>query len=119
MTWSQLTLHIPEKNSAGSTHCSLEENRRCSKNALRLRLTVLRQLGGADQRGDLEEVLADGAVAQILCALAGGRVALLLQLHFGGRQIEVERRVLKLLGLRLGLTKAEEEAENGHCFLLD
>lgn len=36
------------------------------------RVTVLRQLGGADQRGDLEEVLADGAVAQALHALAGG-----------------------------------------------
>lgn len=76
-------------------------------------LTVLRQLGGADQRGDLEEVLADGAVAQALRALAGGRVALLLELHLGGWQVEVERRVLKLLGLRLGLTEAEEDAEFG------
>lgn len=73
------------------------------------RVTVLRQLGGADQRGDLEEVLADGAVAQALHALAGGRVALLLQLHLGGRQVEVERRVLQLLGLRLGFTEGEEE----------
>lgn len=35
-------------------------------------LTVLCQLGRADQGGDLEVVLADGTVAQALGALPGG-----------------------------------------------
>ena len=48
-------------------------------------LTVLCKLGGADQGGDLERVLADGTVAQVLGAFTSGGVALLLQLQLGGR----------------------------------
>lgn len=64
-------------------------------------LTVLGEFGGANQGGDLEGVFADGAVAQVLHALACGGVALLLQLNLGGWDVQVKRRVLHLLGLGL------------------
>lgn len=41
-------------------------------------LTILCKLGGADQGGDLEGILADSAVAQVLGAFTGSGVALLL-----------------------------------------
>lgn len=41
-------------------------------------LTVLRELGGTHQSGNLEGVLADGTVAQALGAFARGEVAFLL-----------------------------------------
>lgn len=59
------------------------------------------ELGGADQGGDLEGVLADGAVAQVLGVFPGGGVALLLQLQLRGRQVQVQRQVLQLLCLSL------------------
>ena len=63
--------------------------------------TVLGQLGGAHERGNLEGVLADGAAPKALHALACGRVALLLQLGLGGGQAQVRARVLQLLRFRL------------------
>lgn len=63
--------------------------------------TVLCELGGAHQRGDLEGVLADGAVGQVLDALPGGGVALLLQLQLCGRQVQVQRQILQFLRLCL------------------
>lgn len=67
--------------------------RNCSIEAV----TVLRELGGADQGGDLEGVLADGAVAQVLGVFPAGGVALLLQLHLCRGKVQVQRRVLQLL----------------------
>lgn len=64
-------------------------------------VTVLCELGGTDQRGDLEVVLADGTVAQVLDAFPSGGIALFLQLQLGGGQVQVQRRVLQLLRLRL------------------
>lgn len=64
-------------------------------------LTVLSEFGGADEGGDLEGVFADGAVAQVVHALACGGVALLLQLQLSGRQVQVQRRVLHLLSFSL------------------
>lgn len=48
-------------------------------------VTILCKLGGADQGGDLEVVLADGTVAQVLAAFSSGGVALFLQLQLRGR----------------------------------
>lgn len=64
-------------------------------------VTVLCELGGADQRGDLEVVLADGTVAQVLGAFPSCGIALFLQLQLGGGQVQVQRRVLQFLRLRL------------------
>lgn len=52
-----------------------------------LSFTVLCKFGGADQGGDLKGVPADGAGPQVLGAFPGGRVALLFQLHLGGRDV--------------------------------
>lgn len=64
-------------------------------------LTILRELRGAHESGDLEGVPADGAAAEALQAPARGRVALLLQLRLRGRQAQVRGRVFQLL--RFGL----------------
>lgn len=71
------------------------------KQTTSMAVTVLRELGGAHQSGDLEGVLADGAVGQVLDALPGGRVALLLQLQLCGRQVQVQRQILQFLRLCL------------------
>lgn len=63
--------------------------------------TILGEFGGADQSGDLEGILADGAVAQVVVVLASGQVPLLLQLQPRGGQVQVQRQVLQLLGLHL------------------
>lgn len=67
----------------------------------KLHVTILCKLGGADQSRDLEGVLADGAVGQVLDAPPSGRIALFLQLHFCGGQIQVERQILQFLSFCL------------------
>lgn len=73
------------------------------------------ELGGADQGGDLEGVLADGTVAQVLGAFPRGGVALLLHLQLRSGQAEVHRRVLQLLCLRLIL---QENDKRGSVFVV-
>lgn len=70
-------------------------------------LTILRELGGAHQGGDLKGVLADGAVSQVVGALARAGVALLLQFQLGGGQVQVQRRVLQTLGFGLQVCREE------------
>lgn len=64
-------------------------------------VTILRELGGADQSGDLEGVLADGAVGQVLDALPSGRIAFFLQLQLCGRKVQVKRQILQFLRFSL------------------
>lgn len=52
-----------------------------------LLFTILCEFGGADQSGDLKEVLADGAGPQGLGVFPCGRISLFLQLQLGGRDI--------------------------------
>lgn len=70
-------------------------------------VTILRELGGADQSGDLKGVLADGAVGQILDALPGGKIALFLQLQLCGRQVQVQRQILQFLSFSLIFTETQ------------
>lgn len=80
LTWSETTAYVDQ----------------CAK-----AITVLCELGGADQSGDLKGVLADGAVGQVLDALPSGRIALFLQLQLCGRQVQVQRQILQLLSFCL------------------
>lgn len=73
-----------------------------------LNLTVLCELGGADQSGDLKGVLADGAVGQVLDAPPSGRIALFLQLQLGGRKVQVQRQILQFLSFCLVFNNSEE-----------
>lgn len=70
-------------------------------------VTILRELGGADQSGDLKGILADGAVGQILDAPSGGRIALFLQLQLCGRQVQVQRKILQFLSFSLVFTETQ------------
>lgn len=63
-------------------------------------LTVLGELGGAGERGDLEAVLGDGDGARVVEA-PPRLLLLLLHLQPGGRQTQVHLGVLRLLGVRL------------------
>lgn len=63
-------------------------------------LTVLRELGGAGKRGDLEAVLGDGDGSGVVERLPCLKLRP-LHLRPGGRQPQVHPRVLRLFGVGL------------------
>jgi len=69
-------------------------------NSQRLRLTVLGELGGAGERGDLEGVLGDGHHPRVVVGLPA-LLLLLLHLRPGAGQRQVRLGVLRLLGVHL------------------